>query len=111
VRYAEKAPQMEYRITIDISEYGHDPENGERFSRAFTQAHPEVGAVVAQNTETGVLSIVFTIEADDFVEVAPRASDIFMESVRGFEPTQVLSAHYDLVSQDEEIDERAPALA
>lgn len=101
---------MEYRITIEVSEYGSAPENGERFSRAFTEAHPEVGAVIGQNTATGVLSIVFSLEADDFAEVSARASEIFLDSVRGFEATQVLSAHYDLVTDESPL-EREPVYA
>lgn len=105
---------MEYQLTFEVSEYGRDPENGERFLTAFMDAHPETGPVVMQNTETGVLTVMFSFDADDFTEVAKRASDIFVAGAEstGLPATKVISAHIDLVPdpEDQVADDREPVL-
>lgn len=108
-----KVDGMEYRVTIEIAEYGHDPENGERWLAAFMDAHPEVGPVVSQNTETGALAVTYSFDAPTWDEVATKGAEIFVESgdAAGLPPTQVLSCHLELVPDEETVEEREPVLA
>jgi hypothetical protein len=104
---------MEYRVTIEIAEYGLVPENGERWLAAFMDAHPEVGPVVSQNTETGALAVTYSFDAPAWDEVATRAAEIFAESTNaaGLSATQVLSCHLELVPDEVTVEEREPVLA
>lgn len=104
---------MEYRVTIEIAEYGHDPENGERWLTAFMEAHPEVGPAVSQNTATGALAVTYSFESPSWEGVAFKAAEIFAESgnAAGFSASEVLSCHLELVPAEETADEREPVLA
>jgi hypothetical protein len=68
-----------YRLMLTVSEYGHSPENGELLLDAFMTTHPEVGPVVAQNVETGSLSVTIAIAAADASEAVKEAIPIFLE--------------------------------
>lgn len=100
---------MEYRVTITISDYGSDPANGELFLSAFTETHPEAGPAVSQNLRTGALSVTFSIDASDLAGVADQASSIFAEGARatGLEPTALIHAEVESVSDEELIDDAA----
>ena len=100
---------MEYRVTITISDYGSDPANGERFLAGFMETHPEAGPAVAQNLRTGTLSVTFSIDADGLAGVADQASSIFADGAlaTGLEPTPLIHAEVESVSDEELIDEAA----
>lgn len=106
---------MEYQLTFEVSQHGHDPENGERFLSAFMEMHPETGPAVMQNTETGTLTVMFSFVAEDFNDVAHRATAIFADgaAATGLPVTEVISAHIDLVrdSETETVEDREPVLA
>lgn len=71
---------MDYRLSITMSNLGQNPANGERFLEAFQATHPEVGAVVSQNTETGTLTTTFTVEARDAQHAVDVARPIFADA-------------------------------
>jgi hypothetical protein len=102
---------VEYRLTVTVAQHGHDPENGERLLHGFITTHPEVGAVVDQNTETGELSVTYSVDAEDFSTVAERGSSIFAEgaTASGLEPTEVINATFDVVRAEDDARELQPA--
>jgi hypothetical protein len=99
---------VEFRVTVTVSQHGHDLENGERFLEGFVATHPETGPVVDQNTETGHLSITYSFEAEDFAEAARLGSDIFLEgaTASGLQASDFVGAHIGPVPADELVDER-----
>lgn len=104
---------MEYQITVEVAEYGHEPEDGERFLSGFMETHPEVGPAVSQNTETGVLTILFSFEAAEVGDLAEEAATVFSDGAQatGLPATKVLSMHIDLVEDEDRTEDRAPVLA
>jgi hypothetical protein len=95
---------VEYELTVTVSRHGHDLENGKRFARGFAEAHPEVGAIVEQDTETGLISVTYWFEADDFAEAADRGALIFNEgaSASGLEASEFVTAQLSAVDADRE---------
>ena len=83
---------MEVRVSFTISEYGSDPQNGERFMDAFMQVFAEGGPSVLQNTEAGTLTITFALDANDAKAALGRAGRVFAEGANatGLPPTEVL---------------------
>lgn len=71
--------RVEFRLTVTIAEHGWDPKNGDLFLRGFVETHPEVGAVVDQNTKTGTLSVTFSFDAADLLEAMRLGSTIFAD--------------------------------
>jgi hypothetical protein len=104
---------MEYQITIEVSDYGHESENGERFLRAFMETHPKVGPAVAQNTDTGVLTIVFSFDVAEGTNPAEAAATVFTDGAHatGLPATRILSMHIDLVEEEDRTEDRQPILA
>jgi hypothetical protein len=92
-----------YRFTWTVAEHGRLPENGERFLEGFTDAHPEVGPVVSQNTATGHLSITFSLEADDFNAAVEQAIRVFEDGAAAsqLEPTEILDLAASLATDHE----------
>ncbi len=106
---------MEYRLTVTVTEHGRDPASGEKFLQGFIRTHPDVGAVVEQNVETGRLSVTFAFESgDDLTEVSAEGSRIFTEAANatGLPPTEFIEAKLsvvDLEREDEDVLELQPA--
>ena len=105
----------EYRLTVTVADHGHDLENGERFLDGFMEAHPEVGPSVSQNTETGTLSVTFSVDAEDPDAAYEQSKTIFPEGANasGLPPTHIVKVELELVEDAElaEDDEREPVLA
>lgn len=97
---------MEFQLTVSVSHHGHDLVNGEKFSHGFAVTHPESGAVVEQNVETGVISVTIWYTAEDFREAAERGAAIFTEgaTASGLEPSDFLDARMSVVDPDHETD-------
>ncbi len=95
---------MEFELTVTVSNHGHDLENGERFAQGFTDTHPEVGAIVEQNVETGLLAVTFWFEAEDCPEAAERGAQIFQEgaTASGLEASEFVGANVSVVQPDQE---------
>jgi hypothetical protein len=95
---------MEYRYTVEVTEYGFDPANGEKFLDALMETHPETGPAVSQNTETGVLTAVLSFDAPSVTDVAEHAIDLFTDgaALTGLPPTTVLSVLIELVREEDE---------
>lgn len=70
---------MEFQVTVTIADHGGEPENGLRWLRGFWETHPEVGAVVDQNTETGELSVTFAFDAADLLDAGQKWPPIFVD--------------------------------
>ncbi len=85
---------MEYQFTVTVSDHGHQLANGEKLSHGFAVTHPEVDAVIEQNTKTGVISATFWYEADEFQEAVTEGARIFTESANasGLKPSTFLDA-------------------
>jgi hypothetical protein len=98
---------VEFELTVTVSDHGHDLENGERFAQGFTDTHPEVGAIVEQNVETGLLSVTFWFEAEDFREAAERGPTIFYDgaTASGLEASTFVDAHVSVVQPEREEEE------
>lgn len=73
---------MEFQVTVTIADHGADANNGLRFLTGFWETHPEVGAVVDQNTETAELSITFVFEASDLLEAGKKWPGVFVEGAK-----------------------------
>lgn len=105
---------MEYEVTVDLSDHGYEPKNGERLLTGFMKTHPETDPVVSQSTETGVLSVLFAFTPEqgtvDGFEQAVRMFSRGAEAA-GLAPAEILSFHVDLVRDEEHREEREPALA
>jgi hypothetical protein len=71
---------MTYRFRFTLDSYGDAEEHAEQFVDAFAETHPEVGAVVSQNTEEGTLSIVFSLDAKDHDDAIDKARPVFIEA-------------------------------
>jgi hypothetical protein len=69
---------MEFQVTVTIADHGHDPACGEKFLTGFWETHPEVGAVVDQNVETGELSVTFGFDAPDLLTAGNAWLTIFI---------------------------------
>lgn len=93
----------DFRLNITVTEYGFDPENGERFLEAFQRTHPEVGPVVSQNLATGELTITFSLQADDANDAFDRGRPIFTEGANatGLSETAVTDVHVEHIDADE----------
>jgi hypothetical protein len=61
----EGAVKLEYRLTMTIAEHGFSDEAAERCLDALLALHPETGPVVAQNTDSGHLTITIALDATD----------------------------------------------
>jgi len=105
---------MEYQVTVDVSDYGYEPENGERFLKGFMEAHSETGPVISQNTETGVLTVLFSFTPEaGSVDGPTQAARLFGHGagMAGLPPTEVLSFHIDLIRDEEQSEAREAVLA
>ena len=100
----EGALDVELRLTVTVARLGHDLENGDRFLRGFTTTHPEVGAVVDQNVQTGELSVTFSFDAEDFTEGAQIGARIFQDGAdaSGLEAAELIDACFSVVPEHEE---------
>jgi hypothetical protein len=92
-----------FRLRLSMSDYGRDPENGERFLEAFMKTHPEVGPVVSQNVQTGQLVVTIALEARDVTDAVGRGVPIFVEGLEASElpPSDVLDISAALIRADE----------
>ena len=97
-----------FRLTITVSQHGHDPENGERFLEGFMQTAAETGPVVSQNTRTGTLSVTFSFDASDIEEAARRGVEIFGAGANasGLRPTDLLDINASAATAEEYDEER-----
>jgi hypothetical protein len=105
----------EHRIQITVSEHGFDLDNGDKLMETFMATAPEVGPSVSQNTETGTLSMTFSLDADDAKGAVETAVQIFTKvmATARFPVTKVLSIESFVVPDDEEVptEDREPVLA
>ena len=97
-----------YRFTWTVTEYGFDIENGQRFLDAFTEARPEIGVSVSQNTAIGHLSVTFSVEGKDIYEAVEKAWDIFVAGAggTGLRPTEVVDVAGSLATAEDVEKER-----
>lgn len=102
-----------YRLTWTLDRHGQDPANGEKFLEGFVNAHPEVGAVVSQNTATGHLSVTFSFEAKDFDDALARGKEIFVAgaSLSELEPADIVDLTVSLASAEDYEPDRELQLA
>jgi hypothetical protein len=104
---------MEFRLTVTIAEHGRDPSNGNRFLGGFVKTHPETGAVVDQNTETGELSVTFAFDAQDLLDAMRIGPTIFVEgtTASGLPATKVtdygLAADFRITAVETETEDDA----
>lgn len=78
----EGMSRMEFQVTVTIAAHGADAGNGVKFVKGFWEAHPEVGAVVDQNTATAELSVTFGFEASDLLEAGKKWPRIFIAGAK-----------------------------
>ena len=96
-------PLVLFRFRVTIDGYGRDEDAAEHFLEAFVAVHREVGPVVAQNTESNTLSVVYSLEAADLDEAVDAARPIFLEAAgaSGLEPAPVIEWTAQLVRTPE----------
>lgn len=94
---------MRYRFRITLSEYGSDEAFAERVLAAFYATHPEVGAVVSQNTRDTTLTVVFSLDAEDSIAAIERGQAVFQEGsgATGLPMTDLIEATVSLVPAEE----------
>jgi hypothetical protein len=92
-----------FRLRLCISDFGRDPENGERFLAAFMRTHPEVGPVVSQNTQTGRLVVTIALDATGITDAVEKGVPIFVEGLDASEltPSGVLDISVSSIPADE----------
>jgi hypothetical protein len=92
-----------FRLRLCISEFGRDPENGERFLEAFMKVHPEVGPVVSQNTKTGRLVVTITVDARGITDAVEKGVPIFIDGLDAskFTPSDALDISVSSIPADE----------
>ena len=100
----------EHRIHVTVSEHGFEPENGERFLAGFMATHPDVGPSVSQNTETGTLSVTFSLDAEDASEALDLGRTAFCEGAAesGLPVTRVVALEATFVAEAEYEEAEAP---
>lgn len=96
---------MEFRLTITVDAYGGLEGSGERVLEGFLEAHSEVGPVVSQNLESGMLSVTFSLPAEDLDQAFELGRRVFTEGMAasGFEPVPVVAASVATVAADDRI--------
>ena len=94
---------MEYRVTVTFGGLEGDEGAGERTLEALHRTHPEVGPVVSQNRDTGVLSVTIALDADGPAEVADRVRSIFADVARiaPLDPREVVAVDVHAVDAEE----------
>jgi hypothetical protein len=94
---------VRYRFRITLSEYGAEETFAERVLEGFYATHPEVGAVVSQNSRDNTLTVVFSLDADDSNAAIDRGQAIFRQGgeATGLPMTELIEANVSLVPADE----------
>lgn len=102
---------MEHRITVKVSELGHDDSSAEPLLDVFLETHPESGAVVSQNLAEGSLSVTFTVDAHDAPDAAHRGEAIFSSGfdASGLARTRVVGLEVTAVTEPAATDAPIPA--
>ena len=92
-----------FRLRLRISDFGRDPENGERLLEAFTKAHPEVGPVVSQNVQTGRLVVTIAVDGTDITDALGKGVPIFVDGLGASKlaPSGALEISASLIPTDE----------
>jgi hypothetical protein len=92
-----------YRFRITISEYGAAEAHAERVLEAFYAKHPDVGAVVSQNTRDRTLTVVFSLDAEDSRVAIERGQAVFRDGgeATGLPMTELIEANVSLVPAEE----------
>lgn len=85
---------MDFRFTISIEGHGARDvaeDNSMALLEAFEETHPEVGAAVGADLETGVLEVTFCASGRSLDDAAEKASNIFVEAAiaSGLEPANL----------------------
>jgi len=95
---------VEFSITVTVAEHGTNATNGHRFLDGFTRAHPEVGAAVSQNLETGHMTVTFIVEAEDLLKGVSLGKKVFIEGATesGLGGSEILDASIHVVADDED---------
>ena len=95
-----------HRITITIAGHGRDENDAERVLDAFKATHPEVGAVVAQNTAEDTMDVTFSLAAEDVDKAFVRGRLVFVDGMTAseleFRPP--IAAHVQVIEPDRELE-------
>jgi hypothetical protein len=74
---------MDFRFTISIEGHGARDvaeENAESLLDAFERTHPDAGAAVGADLETGVLEVTFCATGESLDDAAEKAGMIFVDA-------------------------------
>lgn len=104
---------MEHRITITLAELGWSAEDIEAVLDGFLATHPEAGPVVSANTESGELSVTWSLEADSLEDAHDRSTPVFVEGMEasGVREAPPVRIEIELVEVEEPVEgEASPEL-
>lgn len=93
-----------HRLTITIAGHGRDETTADRVLDAFQAVHPEVGAVITQDTQADSMEITFSFDgpADDVDQAFAVGRAIFADGMTAsrieFKPA--IAAHIEVLEPD-----------
>jgi len=101
---------MEHRFSITFPELGSSEDVIERVLEGFLTTHPEVGPVVSANTESGELTVTWSLEADSFEDAHERSTPVFVEGMAaaGVPEVSPIRVGIEVVEVEESVEAEAP---
>lgn len=101
---------MEHRFRITFAELGWSEDAIERVLEGFLATHPEVGPVVSANTESGELTVTWSLEADSLEDAHERSTPVFVEGMAASDVPEVppIRVEIELVEVEESVEEESP---
>jgi hypothetical protein len=106
--------RAEYRLRITMAGYGNDEDAAGAFLDAFLSEHPEVGAVISQDSAEDTITAIFSLAATNEQHALALGVAIWLESgaVSGLEPHEVVRVEIETLSGEvRETDARTLASA
>jgi hypothetical protein len=96
----------EYRLHITMTGYGSDEDAAGAFLDAFLSEHPEVGAVISQNTAEDTITATFSLSATNEQHALSLGLVIWLESgaVSGLEPHDLVRVEIETIGDAAELD-------
>jgi len=102
----------EYRLSITMEGYGADEDAAEAFLCGFEQEHPEVGAVISQNSAEDTITAIFSLSANSDLHALKLGAAIWVEAgvASGLVPKDVIRTETELVNGEREQAEHQSAV-
>lgn len=107
-----KLGRAEYRLRITMAGYGSDEDAAGAFLDAFLSEHPEVGAVISQDSAEDTITATFSLSATNEQHALSLGVVIWLESgaVSGLEPHDVVRVEIEAITEQQAEDPATQAL-